>query len=328
MAHKVFPILLGAFLLITDTAVLDSVNAVEGKTEISMRLSAHEGERRVVFEAQDESFIKNTVVTSTQNQIRVQFPSNLSLTVQGNPDMDASLKGRTYVINLGYPFKTKVLQLASPPRLSIDILPLAREESGQPGARGGSSPLPVPNMRIVIDPGHGGYDLGVLSGEIKEKEATLSLARAMESALLRRNRTVFLTRKADQFLSLSERATFANQKSADIFISIHLTPSPDFALYTSLAESAPSDTVSEYSIMSRQRRFVEKSKALAEGIGGAIKEGFKKDIIYRKMELPLLSSVGAAAIMIEIPVAVISDQAAKAKILDALFRGMALYAAQ
>jgi hypothetical protein len=80
--------------------------------------------------------------------------------------------------------------------------------------------------------------------------------------------------------------------------------------------------------VSRQRRFVEKSKALAEGIGKALKDEFKKDVIYRKMELPLLSSVGAAAVMIEIPAAIITDQAGKAKVLDALFRGIALYANQ
>lgn len=328
MATKVFLIVLGLSLLMTDVPVSDSVYALEAKTEVSMRFSSHEGVRRVVFEAQDESFIKNTVVTSTQNQIKFQFPSNLTLAAQGNPDIEASLKGRTYVIDLGYPFKTKLLQLTSPPRLSIDIVRVTKEESTHPGAKEGSSLLLIPNIRIVIDPGHGGYDLGVLSGEMREKEVTLSLARAMESALSKRNRTAFLTRKADQFLSLTERAMFTNQKSADIFISIHLTPSQDFAVYSSLAESAASDTMSEYSIISRQRRFIEKSRTLAEGMGKAIKDEFKKDVIYRKMELPLLSSVGAAAVMIEIPTATVSDQAGKAKVLDVLFRGIALYANQ
>ena len=328
MAAKVFLIVLSISLLMTGAPVFDSVYAIEGKTEVSMRFSTHEGVRRVVFEAQDESFIKNTVVTSTQNQIKVQFPSNLAIVVQGSTDIDASLKGRTYVINLRHPFKMKLLQLTSPPRLSVDIIQLTKEENAQPGAREGSSLSLIPNIRIVIDPGHGGYDLGILSGELREKEATLSLARAMEASLSKRNRTAFLTRKADQFLSLTERAMFANQKSADLFISIHLTRSQEFAVYTSPGESAVADAVNEYSLVSRQRRFVEKSKALAEGIGKATKDEFKKDVIYRKMELPLLSSVGAAAVMIEIPVAIITDQAGKAKVLDALFRGIALYANQ
>ena len=328
MAAKVFLIVLSISLLMTGAPVFDSVYAIEGKTEVSMRFSTHEGVRRVVFEAQDESFIKNTVVTSTQNQIKVQFPSNLAIVVQGSTDIDASLKGRTYVINLSHPFKMKLLQLTSPPRLSVDIIQLTKEENAQPGAREGSSLSLIPNIRIVIDPGHGGYDLGILSGELREKEATLSLARAMEASLSKRNRTAFLTRKADQFLSLTERGMFANQKSADIFISIHLTRSQEFAVYTSPGESAVADAVNEYSLVSRQRRFVEKSKALAEGIGKALKDEFKKDVIYRKMELPLLSSVGAAAVMIEIPAAIITDQAGKAKVLDALFRGIALYANQ
>ena len=328
MAAKVFLIVLSISLLMTGAPVFDSVYAIEGKTEVSMRFSTHEGVRRVVFEAQDESFIKNTVVTSTQNQIKVQFPSNLAIVVQGSTDIDASLKGRTYVINLRHPFKMKLLQLTSPPRLSVDIIQLTKEENAQPGAREGSSLSLIPNIRIVIDPGHGGYDLGILSGELREKEATLSLARAMEASLSKRNRTAFLTRKADQFLSLTERAMFANQKSADLFISIHLTRSQELAVYTSPVESAVADAINEYSLVSRQRRFVEKSKALAEGIGKATKDEFKKDVIYRKMELPLLSSVGAAAVMIEIPAAIISDQVGKARVLDALFRGIAFYANQ
>lgn len=328
MAAKVFLIVLGVSLLMTDAPMFDTAYALEGKTEVSMRFSTHAGGHRIVFEAQDESFIKNTLVTSTQNQIRVQFPSNLSLTVQGNPDMDSSLKGRTYVINMSYPFKTKLLQLTSPPRLSIDIVQLTKEEGTKSGVIEGAISSLIPNIRIVIDPGHGGYDLGILSAEFKEKEATLSLARAMESSLSKRNRTAFLTRKADQFLSLTERAMFANQKSADIFVSIHLTPSQSFAVYSSLAESAVSDTMNEYSIIARQRRFIEKSKALAEGMGKAIKDEFKKDVIYRKMELPLLSSVNAAAVMIEIPAATISDQSGKIRVLDALFRGIGLYANQ
>jgi N-acetylmuramoyl-L-alanine amidase len=203
-----------------------------------------------------------------------------------------------------------------------------KEEGTKSGAPEGSSLPMIPNIRIVIDPGHGGYDLGILSGELREKETTLSLARAMESSLSKRNRTAFLTRKADQFLSLTERAMFANLKSADILISIHLTLSDNFAVHSSLAESAASDTMHEYSIMTRQRRFIEKSKALAEGLGKAIKDEFRKDVIYRKMELPLLSSVGAAAVLIEIPAAIISDQSGKAKVIDALFRGIALYANQ
>ena len=326
MKWRAFLIVLCGSLLISDVVLFGSVHAVEGKTEVSMRFSNHEGGKRIVFESQDESFIKNTVVTSTQNRIRVQFPSNPSFAVQGGPDIDASLQGRTYVINPGYSFRTKLLQLASPPRLSIDIIQVTKEESTQSAARQGSSLLLFPNIRIVIDPGHGGYDLGVLSGETREKDATLSLARAMESTLSRRNKPVFLTRRADQFLSLTERAMFANQKSADIFISIHLTPSQDFAVYSSLTESATSDTANEYNILTLQRRFTEKSKALSEGMGKAIKDEFKRDVIYRKMELPLLSSVGAAAVMIEVPAETISDQAGRARIMDALFRGIALYA--
>lgn len=318
----------GSLLLIANALSFDSGYAVEGKTEVLLRFSKHEGFNRIAFEAPDESFIKNTVVTSTQNQIKVRFPSELNLKAQGKLEIDASLKERTYTINLNNPFKIKVLQLSAPPRLSIDILMPTKEEGGKSiGIEGATIPA-IPNIRIVLDPGHGGYDLGILSGEMREKDITLSIARTMESLLIKRNRAVFLTRKADQFLSITDRALFANQKSPDVFVSIHLSLSDNFIVYTSPVE-AGSDSANEiYGLMFRQRRYAEKSKALAEGMGKAIKDDFKKDIIYRKMDLPLLASVGAASVMVEIPRTIVSDQAIRTKLSETLLKGIAFYANQ
>lgn len=301
----------------------------EVKTEVAVRASKHEGFNRIVFEARDQAFIESTAVTSSQNQIRVQFPSNISPKVQGTLDLETSLRDNFYTIRVNAPFKIKVSQLSSPPRLSIDIITSAKEG-------GAKTPSPeitamvIPNIRMVIDPGHGGYDLGILSGELREKDATLSLARSLEAALIKRNRTVNLTRKADQFLSITDRALFANQKSAEVFISIHLSLSNTFVIYTSPAESAIPDSVDEiFGMSTRQKRYLDKSKAFAEAIGKAIKDEFSKnEVMFRRMELPLLSSVGAAAVMVEIPGAIMSDQAAKSKLPDVFLRGVAAYGTQ
>lgn len=298
-------------------------------TDVTMRFSKHEGFSRVVFETAVEPFIQNTSVTSIQNQVRVQFPSDLSLKGQAGPDMGASLKGKIYTMDINYPFKIKVLKLSSPPRLSLDIITTEKEESRKPAAIEMAATESVSRTRIVLDPGHGGYDLGLRSGELREKDVTFSLARGVEAALRKKNKVVYLTRRADQFLSITDRALFANQKAPDVFISIHLSLSDDFVIYTSSAEPE-SEPVSEllYSLMSRQRRFIEKSGALAEGLGKILKEDFKKEVIFRKMDLPLLASVGAASIMVEVPGSVVSDQAMKAKISGSLLKGIVSYAGQ
>ncbi len=299
--------------------------------DVTMRFSKHEGYVRIVFEAADELFIQGTAVTSTQTQITVTFPSAPSLKGQVGPGFDTSLRGKIYAITVPSPFRIKVLKLSSPPRLSIDILTTPKEESP------GSLPsVPSPNreaenvsrIRIVLDPGHGGYDSGIISGEVREKDITFSLARNIEAAITKKTRAVYLTRKGDQFMSISDRAIFTSQKSPDIFISIHLSLSEDFVIYTALSEPESDRDIGSYRLMSRQSRFLEKSSALAEKVGKALKEDFKKEVVFRKMDLPLLDSVGAAAIMVEVPRGVAYDQGMKTKVSESLLKGITLYAGQ
>lgn len=298
-------------------------------TDVSLRFSRHEGFSRIVFETTDEAFIRNSTVTAEKNLIKILFPSSLNLKAQGNVDLETSVKGNLYAITVNSPFRIKVLKLSSPPRLSIDVIAAAKEEGRKPATVEGRGPDIIPNIRVVLDPGHGGYEVGIVSGDLREKDFTFSLARSVEAALIKKNRTVFLTRKADQFLSITDRAIFANQKSPDVFISIHLSSANDFVIYTPAAEPASQDSAGElYGLMSRQRLYTEKSKALAEGLGNVLKEEFKRDIIFRKMELPLLASVGAASVMVELPIAVASDQSSKTKIAEILLKGIASYAGQ
>ena len=63
---------------------------------------------------------------------------------------------------------------------------------------------------IVIDPGHGGENLGTIDGETEEKTMTLVTALAMYEELLKyEDIQVFMTRTTDVDLSLKERAEFA-----------------------------------------------------------------------------------------------------------------------
>lgn len=77
---------------------------------------------------------------------------------------------------------------------------------------------------IVIDPGHGGTDLGAtLRGGMSEKDAALDLARALRTALSQRlSARVIMTRESDSEVSAARRAEIANEAEADLFISIHL----------------------------------------------------------------------------------------------------------
>jgi N-acetylmuramoyl-L-alanine amidase len=83
--------------------------------------------------------------------------------------------------------------------------------------------------RIVIDPGHGGHDTGTIGPTgLEEKEVVLDVGLKLKK-LLEQNTgcEVIMTRSDDTFIPLEERTAIANEKSADLFISIHANASPD-----------------------------------------------------------------------------------------------------
>lgn len=74
---------------------------------------------------------------------------------------------------------------------------------------------------IVIDPGHGGNDVGGRSNGLVEKEITLDVAKRVNELLTRSGFDTKLTRTDDEYLSLEERSQVANGFDDAVFVSIH-----------------------------------------------------------------------------------------------------------
>ncbi|HUU37880.1 MAG TPA: N-acetylmuramoyl-L-alanine amidase [Candidatus Desulfaltia sp.] len=90
------------------------------------------------------------------------------------------------------------------------------------------SPPPAKGIRtIIIDPGHGGLEVGA-KGQFGtlEKDVTLAISRKLK-AVIERNLSfnVELTRDKDTDVSLGDRASIANNQRAELFISIHANSS-------------------------------------------------------------------------------------------------------
>lgn len=82
--------------------------------------------------------------------------------------------------------------------------------------------------RVVIDPGHGGHDQGTQGAKgLQEKELVLDVARRVGKLIEdRMGAEVIYTRTDDTFIPLEGRTALANQKRADLFLSIHANSSP------------------------------------------------------------------------------------------------------
>ena len=150
----------------------------------------------------------------------------------------------------------RVYHLPDPFRLVIDVYP--REGNGaaaadRPADRPGDKPATPPDKTVpqvkrqvdpddpnlnatslarqlglgvktvVIDPGHGGPRPGTIGKSgLQEKEVNLAVALALQKLLREKaGLEAVLTRESDVDVSLEDRTVIANQKRADLFVSIH-----------------------------------------------------------------------------------------------------------
>lgn len=80
---------------------------------------------------------------------------------------------------------------------------------------------------IVLDPGHGGKDPGAVISDLSEKNLNLDIAKRVQALLKADKRfDVYMTREDDTFIPLIDRATFSNNKKADLLVSIHNNSMP------------------------------------------------------------------------------------------------------
>jgi N-acetylmuramoyl-L-alanine amidase len=81
---------------------------------------------------------------------------------------------------------------------------------------------------IVIDPGHGGKDLGSETAKVTtEKELNLKTSQCVTGYLRQSGFPVTMTRNDDRFVSLHARSHLANQQEALLFVSVHHNSAPN-----------------------------------------------------------------------------------------------------
>jgi N-acetylmuramoyl-L-alanine amidase len=131
--------------------------------------------------------------------------------------LEPSSTGTRASIELDGPGWRRVFHLTEPYRVIIDI---ARHA---PGTRATTGAIV---SRVVLDPGHGGKDVGAVGPRgLREKDVTLDVARRAAITLTEQGIQVILTRDDDRLPTLEERTARANASGADLFVSIHCNAS-------------------------------------------------------------------------------------------------------
>jgi len=119
------------------------------------------------------------------------------------------------------------------------------------------------NLRVIVDPGHGGRDKGAYWYGVRESDLNIKVARKVEAGLKAKGYPVTMTRRSDVFISLSKRAQIANRYRNAIFVSIHFNATRDTRVRG--AETFYAGTKGRYLAQSIQSQLVSRLKMKNRG---------------------------------------------------------------
>ena len=206
---------------------LMSVNSTANKQKISQQVKTNP----VVIPKEKKLVISKLI-----------SPSKKTKLVEGGvvkqllePKVKAKEKKKSIVQHKVPPHLKKVIEKTSKDKVNVasnvKSSPKLKELFFIKGKKGKKGYLYVPSNKkdlnatplIVVDAGHGGKDQGAKSRSgIHEKKINLTIAQHVKAILLNRYKyQVVMTRKDDTFIPLKERSAIANNRNADLFVSIH-----------------------------------------------------------------------------------------------------------
>lgn len=211
----------------------------------------------------------------------------------------------------------------------------------------------VPKFRIVLDAGHGGWDLGTVGRRgLLEKDLVLDLVQRLGSRIESRlGAEVIYTRSDDSYVALERRAEVANEAQADFFVSIHANYSDDpsargvetyytntFSSVNARSSDSPLQAVSFAKVDIREK--VRESRKFAASVQRALFAGLSasspgirnrgvKEASYVVLTGTSMPAVLAEVSFVSSPTDENHLQSAKYRqqIADSLYQGIARFAA-
>ena len=213
----------------SSTVVLDLQDQVQYEAH---RLS---GPDRIYFDLHDTQLAPELVGKSIDigdallGRVRVAQPvmgmTRIVLETRNNSDFSVSLEPNPYRLVV------EVRKPGAAPPTAVNLFPKTAETEASKLAIVVPPPTPLdlqlrarlPKLRIAVDAGHGGWDLGTVGRRgLLEKDLVLEIAQRLGKLLESRlGAEVIYTRSDDTYIPLDQRAEIANQAQADLFISVH-----------------------------------------------------------------------------------------------------------
>ncbi len=297
-------------------------------------------------------------------------PSRIPAGINVPAKMPAALASPLTIIENPATTDTKPPQIfakptaAVPSALSSLIPPPATPSKrlSQDGSRSMVRALGLKINRIVIDPGHGGHDQGTSGAAgLLEKDLVLDVALRLGKLIEQRmGSEVVYTRQDDNFIGLRERTSLANQRKADLFLSIHANSSSAtrvagietyYLNFTSSAESLDVAARENASVQNSvyelkdlvqsiaQHDKIEESREFAQSVQSSLQNfetkysASAKDRGIRKAPFVVLIGAQMPSVLAEIGFlsnpreeALLNKPDHRQKLAEALYRGLSRYA--
>jgi N-acetylmuramoyl-L-alanine amidase len=178
---------------------------------------------------------------------------------------------------------------SAPARLVLDLAPTDREaflrkiaienratRADLPRSDGPEGKTGDPRPLVVLDPGHGGIDIGTKGpGGEEEKDIVLNFAQRLRDRVEKTGKyRVLMTRADDTFVPLADRVRIARDAGAALFVSIHADSLPHGE---GDAQGASIYTLSDTATDSEAARLAEKENR-ADVIAGVDLKGEPDDV--------------------------------------------------
>jgi len=298
---------------------------------LKLRSSHHPGFMRIVVEG-PEAVISKALVYQKGSNIMVNFP-DIDFSIKSEDVSAVYSKVDKHTI-MFYPDEfrgLKVFTLKHPTRLVMDVYIKEVKERRAPV-------IPIPEEKdkaysvkirtVVIDPGHGGYEYGLIKDDYIEKNVVLDIAKKLNILINRGSSVSFLTRGSDRLLTQKEKINFTKSKEADIFISLHIGNHAHTLVYVPMITEQVPDDIKPYLGNRGQEEYLDETISLLNAMKEALVSDFGDDMVsVRPLPYSILSKIESAALMIELPS---FDDAyyveeLKAEIANTLYKGLYFY---
>ena len=312
------------FILLISTA------SSEDTYDLKLRANHHPEFLRVVIEGA-EPIISKALVNQKGKDIFVRFPYARFTIQEKKGPFNYQINNDEIILSPGHFNKFKVFFLKYPSRLVIDVYLVEVIQDDTPllkqSTKGQVRRIKTINT-LIIDPGHGGYDSGIINEDYREKNAVLDIAKRLKTFLNRDTSKCVLTRESDQFLPLKHRIQFVNSRDAEIFLSLHIGNHKKIVLYTPVISDSFDPYTRTFLVNKGPEEFTAKTKTLQNSLQKAITEHFGDDmVIIKPLPYSILSKIEAAGLIIELPSLndVSYGRNFKIKVAQAIYKGLYLY---